>query len=97
MSRFHQLHCLSYLRKTLQRAREGEDVGLDDNDDLHWPHCFFYIRQAILCAADDTIELPHRHNKTHRYGSIDGASDVRQCRDAEKLYKMREKYGAWVN
>ena len=93
--RFHQIHCLTSLRKTLQRAREGQNIGLNHHDDAHWPHCLYYMRQAILCAADDTIELPHLRNKTHHYGSINGVSDIRQCRNAERLYDLRAKHGVW--
>ncbi|KIM96341.1 hypothetical protein OIDMADRAFT_33003 [Oidiodendron maius Zn] len=92
---FHQIHCLTSLRKTLQRAREGQNIGLNHHDDAHWPHCLYYMRQAILCAADDTIELPHLRNKTHHYGSINGVSDIRQCRNAERLYDLRAKHGVW--
>ena len=77
-----------HIRKTLQRAREGEDIGIDEHDDDHWPHCFYYLRQAIFCSADDTIELPVVVNQT-RTGVIDGVQDVRNCRDSKHLYELR--------
>lgn len=46
--RFHQLHCLAAMRKALQDAREGVDIGVDYRDDGHWPHCFDYLRKASL-------------------------------------------------
>lgn len=44
--RFHQLHCLSALRKALQHSREGIDIGIDQHDNAHWPHCMDYLRQV---------------------------------------------------
>ena len=47
---------------------------------------------AILCAADDTIELPPiRDGKKSHF--ISGARDVRQCRDAETLYQLQDERG----
>lgn len=43
---FHQLHCLAGLRMALQASSEGKFVGIDQNDDDHWPHCFDYLRQV---------------------------------------------------
>lgn len=45
--RFHQLHCLASMRKALQDAREGVDIGVDYRDNGHWPHCFDYLRKVI--------------------------------------------------
>ncbi|KIX96817.1 uncharacterized protein Z520_07537 [Fonsecaea multimorphosa CBS 102226] len=99
---FHQLHCLTGIRKALQRAKAGEDIGTDDHDDPHWPHCFWYLRQSILCAADDTIEMSHGWDSeiqpngtvvSIRVGSIDGGTDLRSCRNSDTLYKLRAERG----
>jgi hypothetical protein len=45
-TRFHQLHCLTSIRRAIQEAREGIDPGIDQNDNGHWPHCFDYLRQV---------------------------------------------------
>ncbi|KIW94007.1 uncharacterized protein Z519_05323 [Cladophialophora bantiana CBS 173.52] len=90
---FHQLHCLTSIRKIMQFAREGGQIGLDNRDDHHWPHCLYYLRQAILCNADGTIErAPPMVNGTR--GMINGAHDMRVCRDPSELYELREKYGS---
>jgi hypothetical protein len=46
ISMFHQLHCLESFRTALQDAREGKDIGLDSNDNKHWPHCLDYMRKV---------------------------------------------------
>lgn len=90
--RFHQIHCLTSFRKALQTAREGNEIGIDFHDDEHWPHCLWYMRQAILCFADDTLEMPMKVNGSN---IITGQDDLHQCRDSGKLYALREKRGIW--
>ena len=31
------------LRKALQSAAEGKNIGVDWHDDDHWPHCMDYL------------------------------------------------------
>lgn len=90
---FHQLHCLTSFRAALQRAREGEDIGIDPLDNSHWPHCLFYMRQAILCSADDTIELPRYSNGSLGGKVLSGEWDARTCGNADELYAFRRKHG----
>lgn len=62
---FHQLECLYQLRRTAQGTRDGKQkrkdfvfVGdADGEEELGWRHCFDYLRQTILCGADDTVEM----------------------------------------
>ncbi|KAF2114050.1 hypothetical protein BDV96DRAFT_600790 [Lophiotrema nucula] len=85
LARFHELHCLAAIRKALQDAREGHDIGLDEKDNSHWPHCLQFLREAILCTADDTLE--HRAPN----GTVfSGYLDERTCGSAAKLYEYRD-------
>ncbi|KAI0890173.1 uncharacterized protein GGS22DRAFT_183520 [Annulohypoxylon maeteangense] len=54
MSVFHQLHCLSYLISHFQAGYGG--VKLEEEVAHHSAHCFDYIRQSIMCAADTNLE-----------------------------------------
>ncbi|KAL7626535.1 hypothetical protein AAE478_003307 [Parahypoxylon ruwenzoriense] len=54
MSVFHQLHCLSYIVEHYQQGYAG--VGLTDEVAHHSAHCFDYLRQSIMCAADTNLE-----------------------------------------
>ncbi|KAI5203521.1 hypothetical protein AUEXF2481DRAFT_1553 [Aureobasidium subglaciale EXF-2481] len=71
-SMFHQLHCLSLLRdelikaygnKTASTPDEGHHHiralhgGYTDLTKVHWYHCLDYLRQALICNADNTIEM----------------------------------------
>lgn len=50
----HQLHCLWAIVQTYSGLKSGHEIP----DDHHWHmiHCFSYMRQAILCAADTALE-----------------------------------------
>jgi len=54
VSVFHQLHCLSYLVQAYQTALAGEELPQEVVH--HSTHCFDYIRQSIMCAADTSLE-----------------------------------------
>ncbi|ORY18124.1 hypothetical protein BCR34DRAFT_583060 [Clohesyomyces aquaticus] len=94
---FHQMHCLAKMRMVLQLAREGVDIGVDWRDDAHWPHCFDYLRESILCYADPTLESvslqPGPQNNGKFVKVIDGGAETRYCRDSRPLYELERRYG----
>ncbi|KAF2464343.1 uncharacterized protein BDR25DRAFT_346819 [Lindgomyces ingoldianus] len=94
---FHQMHCLAKMRMTLQLAREGVDIGVDWRDDAHWPHCFDYLRESILCYADPTLESVSLQPGPVDDGTfvkvIDGGAEMRYCRDSRPLYELERQYG----
>nr|B8NM67.1 RecName: Full=Oxidase ustYa; AltName: Full=Ustiloxin B biosynthesis protein Ya [Aspergillus flavus NRRL3357] len=53
ISVFHQLHCIYMTREGYYAAREG---NLDQVNAAHLMHCWDYLRQAIMCHADTTLE-----------------------------------------
>jgi hypothetical protein len=55
-SRFHQLHCLASFRKALQDLQDGKFIGKDENDDMHWPHCFDYLYQVSVAFLIEAAE-----------------------------------------
>ncbi|KAI2469843.1 hypothetical protein F4781DRAFT_201864 [Annulohypoxylon bovei var. microspora] len=54
MSVFHQLHCLSYVIAHFQAGYGG--AALEDDVARHSAHCFDYLRQSVMCAADVNLE-----------------------------------------
>ncbi|KAF2971273.1 hypothetical protein GQX73_g2248 [Xylaria multiplex] len=85
ISMFHQLHCLSSLRHAIQQAREGEDPGLDWQDNDHWPHCMDYLRKTLLCWADDLVERQFVFDNGTVSSFIDGAQDHPQANQLIKI------------
>ncbi|OKL60230.1 hypothetical protein UA08_04851 [Talaromyces atroroseus] len=96
ISMFHQLHCLGSIRHALQQSKEGIDIGMDFHDNAHWPHCLDYLRQTILCFADDTMEQQTLLSNGTRSKVITGLKDVRKCRPREQLYALRAEHGIFI-
>ncbi|EIW52494.1 uncharacterized protein TRAVEDRAFT_52938 [Trametes versicolor FP-101664 SS1] len=74
LSLFHQMHCLVRIRRAIG-ARQPS---------IHAHHCLNYLRQAIICEADSTIEpvVPSPGERTVY------AETSRSCKDWEKVYKL---------
>lgn len=51
---------------------------------INMSHCFNYIRQAILCGLDTTLEGPGEG-----VGVADGTGQLHVCRDNEQSIKQR--------
>lgn len=84
ISAFHQLHCLSILRDTIGAYRHNKDPKRDAHG--HTEHCLDYIRQALMCCADSTIEWPVlKQHDGHVHGDVNGYGVTHQCRDWDGL------------
>ncbi len=86
ISLFHQLHCLSGIRKHLlllkgsigrNNTQEIQEILLDP-EVQHIYHCFDYIRQALMCAGDMTIEWPREEADGRRF-AFDGWGIAHEC------------------
>jgi len=75
LSMFHQLHCLTAIRKSLQ---EGSGGGND-----HLAHCVNYLMEMILCSARPTLELA--------IPNVPPTGTTHVCRDWTKVYKYLEE------
>ncbi|PVH68580.1 hypothetical protein DL98DRAFT_440897, partial [Cadophora sp. DSE1049] len=51
----------------------------------HWDHCFDYLRQALMCTADTTLEELERNEVGEVIGRVDGWGTEHVCRDWEGL------------
>jgi len=84
----HQLHCIFIMAQTY--------AGLTSNttlpEDHHWHviHCFDYMRQAVMCAADMSIEGLETTSPDHNGGS-DGWDAKHVCRDYSQVTTYLEK------
>ncbi|KAI1108591.1 hypothetical protein F5Y14DRAFT_73982 [Nemania sp. NC0429] len=56
LSVMHQLHCLWSIHQGFYRALHAEPTEVNLQDFPHIRHCFDYIRQALMCSADATLE-----------------------------------------
>ncbi|KAJ4358114.1 uncharacterized protein N0V89_002693 [Didymosphaeria variabile] len=96
---FHQLECLYQMRKAMRESGRGggdekgkgkrKDFVVVDHDGVEtargWEHCFDYLRQVVLCGADDTVEFSDGVGK----GAWDSFGyGRRQCRDPKWLFDV---------
>ncbi|KAL4762190.1 uncharacterized protein BDW70DRAFT_33534 [Aspergillus foveolatus] len=99
---FHQLHCLHAILVSYHSALDAANLqrNITPPDDFlnktgtrmapsHIRHCFDYIRQTIMCAADTNLEVLNR--ETHK---TSGWGQPRICRDYESVFNWAEK---WAN
>ncbi|KAI1416919.1 hypothetical protein F5Y13DRAFT_204284 [Hypoxylon sp. FL1857] len=92
---FHQLHCLFLIYADFRRALSGELTHADTHSlrDSHSLHCFDYLRESIICAADSALE-PFRSpfDGGTQGNGVDGFGSVNQCRDFKQLFEWSEKF-----
>lgn len=91
---FHQLHCLFLIYSDFRRALNGELKA--DAHSLHGSHslhCYDYLRESIICAADSALE-PFRSpfDGGTQGNGVDGFGSVHQCRNFGELYEWSEKF-----
>ncbi|OCL05571.1 hypothetical protein AOQ84DRAFT_379459 [Glonium stellatum] len=87
ISMFHQLKCLILIRETMVSMLDSwnfvqnlmNDQSTDSTNEAVG-HCFNYLRQGILCAADSSY-IPGMSN-----GEADGDILWRTCKDNSVLY-----------
>ncbi|KAE8314739.1 hypothetical protein BDV41DRAFT_575395 [Aspergillus transmontanensis] len=99
---FHQLHCLHAILVAYYAAVEESDVakGIQRPDNYlqqtgtrmapsHIRHCFDYLRQTLMCAADTNMEVldPETHTTS-------GWGQDKRCRDYDEVVMWAEK---WAN
>lgn len=100
---FHSIHCLTLLRSMLQmqlqNATSSQKAHANPThqssnhrafDEGHVGHCFSYIAQQIMCAADDTIEPPWINKTSDNFiidAGVSGEGYRHQCRDASLVWE----------
>ncbi|KAF8513318.1 hypothetical protein BU17DRAFT_68833 [Hysterangium stoloniferum] len=81
---FHQMHCLRNIREEISKEYAN---GVKE----HLHHCFNYLRQSMLCAADTTLE-PGDFKK--RNFTLNNVRTTHTCRDWKPMYDMAD--GNWI-
>lgn len=94
ISLYHQIHCLGSLEAAFKSQMNGSVLHIDS----HLGHCFGYLLQLALCAADTTLE-PSETIVTQR-GQVKhlvfGTGAIHQCRDWRQAWHYAAgNYLAW--
>jgi hypothetical protein len=91
---FHQLHCLYHLAgfidKMTMKIRDGDYAALDEKKLLHNDHCFNYLRNALTCCGDTTLEGQAQSPGFEGPGT-DGTGGVHVCRKYDEIVAWAEK------
>jgi Mycotoxin biosynthesis protein UstYa len=96
ISMYHQLHCLAMIRHAYYHPLDAHmhHGGRSDAAQraAHLDHCFDYLRQAITCAADMTVEWAKvEYDGTRR--QVDGWGIPHwQCRDPEGVEAFMKEH-----
>ena len=67
-------------------STDSQDEHAAHRDALHMEHCFDYLRQAILCAGDTTIEWARESGEGEVGGQVDGWGVEHQCRSSKTIF-----------
>ncbi|KAJ3003733.1 hypothetical protein NUW54_g5155 [Trametes sanguinea] len=87
ISMVHQLHCLDVLRVAFVANRTGAPQ--------HVAHCLRYLRQAVLCHADATLEPDEPGVRDGRWEhAASGVGAVHRCRDWTALRRYLDEHPA---
>ncbi|EKG13614.1 Major facilitator superfamily [Macrophomina phaseolina MS6] len=89
----HQLHCLYYVMdaydQVVRHGPTGEEHKVQEgHHSVHTNHCFDYLRQAILCNGDMTLEGRTELDNTK---GTDGYGHTHVCRSYNELVQWAEE------
>ncbi|CAA9961562.1 DUF3328 domain containing protein [Pyrenophora teres f. maculata] len=91
---FHELHCLmhlsGYIDKLVMQIR-NKDFELDEEAVWHNDHCFNYLRNALLCCGDTTLEGQAQTPELQGMAGTDGTGAVHVCRNFDEIMAFAEK------
>lgn len=95
ISGMHQLHCLQEIHVAMARMTGGSSKSNRDSkyamEVNHTLHCINYLRQAILCSADRTLEGPDLHPEAGQ-SRLRGWGVSHECRAWDALTQFRDQH-----
>ena len=64
---------------------EAQDHAMHKHSPSHMKHCFDYLRQALMCGADTTLE-GLRSGPDGVLANVDGWGATHECRNYQEIY-----------
>ena len=90
---FHELHCLmkisEYMDKLIMKIR-NRDFTLHEGEIGHNDHCFNYLRNALMCCGDITLEGQASAPMSKDVPGTDGTGAVHVCRNYDEIVAWAE-------
>lgn len=91
---FHQMHCLYHMQAymdTLAMQIRAGNMTLDEHKLKHNDHCFNYLRNAVMCAADTTLEGQIvRDDHDPSVPGTDGTGAMHVCKNWDEVVRWAE-------
>jgi hypothetical protein len=90
---FHELHCLMHISASMDNLImqiRRKDFVLDENVLLHNDHCFDYIRNAVMCFGDTTLEGQAQTPGLQDVPGTDGTGAIHVCRNFDEIRAYAE-------
>ncbi|USP78105.1 uncharacterized protein yc1106_05379 [Curvularia clavata] len=90
---FHELHCLMHIAAAMDdliMQIRNKDFTLNENRLVHNDHCFDYIRNAIMCFGDTTLEGQSQTPGLEDIPGTDGTGAIHVCRNFDEVSKWAE-------
>jgi hypothetical protein len=91
---FHEIHCLmhmsGYIDKLIMQIR-NKDFTIDESLVGHNDHCVNYLRNALMCCGDTTLEGQSQAKVFEHIVGTDGTGAVHVCRSYDDIRAWAEK------
>jgi hypothetical protein len=91
---FHEMHCLmhmaDYIDELVMQIR-NKDFTLNEGQIGHNDHCVNYLRNAIMCCGDTTLEGQSQAEMFKDVPGTDGTGAVHVCRNYDEISAWAEK------
>ena len=94
LAAFHQMHCLFHMQMFIDRLAMQLRAGnttVDEHELIHNDHCFDYLRNAVMCMADTTLEGQIEREGWDGEAGTDGTGAVHVCRSWDEVKGWAEK------
>ena len=76
---------IGYFSNHAQKGANSEDhASAHNHSAAHMMHCFDYLRQALMCSADTTLERLQSGSEG-LLPSVDGWGTTHECRDFQQV------------
>ncbi|KAH8724167.1 hypothetical protein GQ44DRAFT_740603 [Phaeosphaeriaceae sp. PMI808] len=91
---YHELHCLMHIAffmdKLIMKIR-NKDFTMDEGEIGHNDHCFNYLRNAVMCCGDTTLEGQSQAKMFEHVAGTDGTGAVHVCRNFDEIFAWAER------
>jgi hypothetical protein len=91
---FHELHCLMHISgvvdKLVMKVR-NKDFSLNEGELGHNDHCFNYLRNALMCCDDTTLEGQAQTPELKDTVGTDGTGAMHFCRNYNEIVEWAER------